>query len=114
MNHRQHEVEVNTATNGNSIEGMLQVFWEKAKAAAALITQLREEQRTLSDKLTVFERELNKIRGELSQKEQEVKRLRAENAQLTNANGQAAFTEEEKELLKSRIRDLIAKINSHL
>jgi hypothetical protein len=47
-------------------------------------------------------------------RDQELKKLRAEHSQLLNAGDSKALTSEEKENLKNKIRDLIAKINSHL
>ena len=83
-----------------------------------LITQLRQEKESLSVRAAELGGEAERLRTELSEREQELKRLRAEHTQLVNARNGAgsrdAITAEEREMLKGRIRELIAKINSHL
>jgi anion-transporting ArsA/GET3 family ATPase len=114
----QHPAEtaeiVEPSADAGTIEIALREFWEKTRSAVALVAKLRADRRSLSEKLVKIEQELIELRNDLTLKDQEVKRLRAENAQLLSSNGQDLLTEEEKENLKSRIRELIARINSHL
>ncbi len=109
----------------NVLDDAFKVIWEKAKAAGDLLTRLRDEKQSLSDRLRdlevsfaekfkALEKEIAVLRSDLSAKEQDLKRLRAEHAHLLSANGHHSFSEEEREILKSRIRDLVTKINSYL
>ncbi len=113
MDQRQIESEVRIAGDAG-IESVLRSFWEKARAAGELIARLREEKTEAERKLNEMEAEVASLGREIQAKEQELKRLRAEHAQLTSSNGREFFTTEEKEILRERIRELIAKINSHL
>ena len=108
------EKEVETATDSSTLEESIKGLWDKARTAGNLIVQLRDEKKSLGVRLQQVENELQSIKDALGNREQELKRLRAEYAQMVSSNGQNAFTENEKENLKNKIRDLIAKINSHL
>lgn len=109
----------------NVLDDVFKVIWERIRAATDLIGQLREERRMLTDqlreveqsyadRLKAFEKEIIILRSDLMTRDQELKRLRAQHTQLLNVNGHHSFSEEEREILKSRIRDLVTKINSYL
>lgn len=113
MDHYQTELDVH-GTETETVESLLKSFWEKVRVAADLIHSLRQENRGLGERISMVEKELQAMRSEMAAKEQEVKRLRAEQAQLMSSNGHEYFSGEEREILKGRIRELIAKINTHL
>lgn len=113
MDQRQIESEVRIGADAG-VENVLRSFWEKARAAGELIARLREEKKGAERRLREMEQEVASLNSEIQSKEQELKRLRAEHVQLTSSNGREFFTAEEKEILRGRIRELIAKINSHL
>ena len=114
LNQVQSEVEVSPGNDIGSLELALKTMWEKVRAASDLIGKLQYEKLELLGKVGELEKGLSSVRSDLLIKEQELKRLRAEHAQLMNADGKDSFSEEEKEILKGRIKDIIAKINSHL
>jgi predicted RNase H-like nuclease (RuvC/YqgF family) len=114
VNHRQAETEINMIKDEGAVETALKAFWDKARAASELITRLRDELRALGERTERQERELLDLHADILGKDQELKRLRAEHAQLVKSDGKEFFTDEEKESLKNRIRELLAKINSHL
>ncbi len=96
------------------LDEALKSVWDKVRLASQLINQLRDEKRKLNVRTEELDRLVSSLRSEVLGKDQELKRLRAEHAQLLNANGHQAFTDEDKENLKGKIRDLISKINSYL
>ncbi|HEV8539051.1 MAG TPA: hypothetical protein VGR15_09065 [Bacteroidota bacterium] len=96
------------------MEDALKPVWDKIRLAAHLISQLREDKQNLMSRIDDLERQVATLRSEILTRDQEFKRLRSEHVQLVNANGQRSFTEEEKENIRSRIRELISKINSYL
>lgn len=108
-------MEVKTYTESVSIESALKHLWEKVRVAAERLSQLREQNETYRAQVEHLEREVVKLRSEFAQKEQENKRIKADHTQLTNSLGDNnILTPDEKEALKNRIKELIAKINSHL
>lgn len=108
-------MEVKTYTETVSIESALKHLWEKVRIAAERISQLREQNETYRTHMEHLEQEIVRLRSELTQKEQEMKRLKADHSQLASSLGDNnILTPEEKESLKTRIKELIAKINSHL
>ncbi len=114
MNNGHAEVEFATAGDIGTLDGTLKTMWEKARAASDLIGKLQSDKLELLGKVRDLEKGISSLRLDLSAKEQELKRLRAEHAVFLNNDGKNVFSEEEKEILKSRIKEIIAKINSHL
>lgn len=96
------------------LETILRDLWEKLRSAAKNFHALREERNALRDKVSFLEQELENHKVGIQKKENEIKALRAEHLQLVNSNGKNALTEEEREYLRTKIRDLIVKINSYL
>jgi len=126
VNHQQTtEVEPTIAKESQLLEEIFKPIWEKVRKAGELIHHLQEEKDKLknkvseleqssSQKIQSLENELKVLRQELGTREQELKRVRNENTQLMSDNGQHIFSLEEREIIKDRIRELIAKINSYL
>ena len=114
MNEPITEIEISVPQENNLLEGVFKVIWEKTRAASDLINQLREERRDLAVRVTGLESEVQKLLTALADHEQEFRRLKTEHAQLLNSNGSNLLTDDDKERLKARMRDLIAKINSYL
>lgn len=119
------EVPVDVSKNSTAIESSLKKLWGKIKIATELIERLRSEKDQLSGRISTLEGELTMLQGkmdsldretknEIGAKEQEIRQLRAERNQLIQASSNNGFTDEEKDVLKGKIKDLIAKINSHL
>ncbi len=97
-----------------TLELSLRKLWDKIRAAGELIQQLRQENASLKSRTDALVSELSSLRGNIVEREQEIKQLRAERTQLIQTSSGNGFSDEEKEILKSKIRELIAKINSHL
>ncbi|HUN66939.1 MAG TPA: hypothetical protein VMW43_12660 [Bacteroidota bacterium] len=75
---------------------------------------MQEAERASREKILNLEGEVRALKNDIVVREQEIKRLRIENAQLSSADGQQAFSASERDILKERVRELIAKINSYL
>jgi len=121
VNHRQVVTDAVVSNEMNKIDDLLRAFWEKARAASDMIAALRADRHALEERLAGVERELASLRAQINAKEQELrskdqeaKRLKTERDQLISSNGHDRLSDEEKERLKARIRELIARINSHL
>lgn len=114
MDPSEREDIVETPAEDARIESLLRDLWERLRASAQQMHDLRQDRQQQADKLAFLEQELENHKVALQKKETEIRQLRAEHLQLVNSSGKNAFTEEEKEYLKGRIRDLIVKINSYL
>src|SRR5262245_43363933 len=106
--------EITMTKDVNALDDALKSVWDKVRMATQLIAQLRDEKRILASRADDLERQVTSLRAEIQTKDQEIKRLRTEHAQLLQSNGHQSFSDEEKEAIKNRIRDLISKINSYL
>ena len=111
---RQLGTDVTSIKEAKLFEESITLLWERVRAAAGLIAELRTERQAVLDKLDAATAELSSLRAQLQTKEQEARRLKSELTQSMNASDTSAISSEEKEILKGRIRELIAKINSHL
>lgn len=115
MNSNQGTEIVEPSTEDSTrIETRLRDLWERLRALAQHVHDLRDEKQSLLDKVAFLEQELENHKVGLQKKENEMRSLRAEHLQLVNSSGKNSLTDEEKEYLKGRIRDLIVKINSYL
>lgn len=115
MNQIQTEVESDVLTETRNIEGAIRRLWDRARSAAEVIAQLREEKTALQSERDSLASELSRLRQDVARKEQEIKRLQVEHQQMAvSLQGNNTLTLDEREVLKGRIKDLIAKINSHL
>ncbi len=107
MNQSTVEVEAAVPRDNSNLETAFKAIWEKARAASELIRQLRDEKRTLSQRVAELETQVQR-------QDQELRSLKAEHADLLSSTGDNVLTGDEKERLKGKIRDLIVKINSYL
>ena len=114
MNQHETEIEVPAPKEAQTFDDALRALWDKVREAADIIAEIKRERQHLQNRVMTIEDELSSIRGELVSKEQEIKRLKVELTQSSSSNGAVAIPIEEKEIIKNKIRDLIAKINSHL
>ena len=96
-----------------SLETSLQSLWEKARRVSESLLQMRESNQLLRGRVADLEHAEQQLKETLAGKEKDLERLRHEVAKL-QLNGSEAFTKEEKEALKAKIKDMIAKINARL
>ncbi len=126
MNYQQTtQTDLEILKDPERLEELFKPVWQKIREAGTLIQTLRGEKAALEAQVHELEsaatkqaesldRQLAAVREELAAREQELKRLRNENAQMIASGGRQTFSAEEREILKERIRELIAKINSYI
>ena len=95
------------------LEESLQSLWEKARRVSDVILRLKAENKELQSKLSSLELKERRWTEELRQREREIEEVRAKLAHA-QSNGRSLFSKEESEALKSRLKELIVKINSRL
>jgi chromosome segregation ATPase len=95
------------------LEESLQSLWEKARLVSGLLLRLKTENKELQSKLSSLELKERRWAEELRQREQEMEEVRVQLAHA-QSNGSSLFSKEESEALKSRLKELIVKINSRL
>jgi predicted nucleic acid-binding Zn-ribbon protein len=95
------------------LEESLQSLWEKARLVSDLLLRLKAENKELQSKLSSLELKERRWAEEIRQREQEMEEVRARLAHA-QSNGKSLFSKEELEALKSRLKELIVKINSRL
>ncbi len=107
------ESEIVSGIDIRTLEASLERLWERARRVSELLTRLKEENVALKGRVHELEMAEKEMKVELRTREQEFERLRSELLKL-QSNGSQVFTNDEKEALKARIKELIAKINSRL
>ncbi|MBI3788559.1 MAG: hypothetical protein HY276_09950 [Ignavibacteriales bacterium] len=113
MPEQQVEPEVVEGKDTKSLEPVLQLLWEKARRVSEAIMKLKEENASLHGRIGELEGTEKHLKEVLADRERELERAR-QDALRFQSNGNDSFTKEEKEALKSRIKELIARINSRL
>ena len=113
MAEQQAEVEVSTIRDSKGLEGVFQTLWDRVRKAAELIDCLKEENRTLHGNSTRLEEQVAKLRRELIEKEETLRKMEEQHLQVLSHNNNL-FSEEEKQALKSRIKELLTRINTHI
>lgn len=114
MNDRNMEPEIAAVKDARPLDEALRILWQRIRTATESLARLREENSSMRQLLQDMERQVASLRGEGLRKDEELKRLRAEQVHARSNDGSSGFAPEEKEILKARIREMIAKINSHL
>ena len=113
------------------LEEALQILWEKARHVSDVLLRLKAENKELQNRILSLELkeqhsteelqgrilslELKERRSmeELQHQERDLKEIRIQLAQA-QSNGSSLFSKEESEVLKSRLKELIVKINSRV
>jgi chromosome segregation ATPase len=94
------------------IESALKQIWDRAKTISEIITNLRDDNRTLQTRAMDLEKELRKLRMELETRELELKNVK-DRYTVAQASLEDTLSPDEKEALRLRIKELLAKLNSH-
>jgi len=97
----------------HTLEISLEKLWEKARSVSDLLVRYKDENQELKGRVKELERLESQVRADLRAREQELERVGSELLRL-QSNGSQAISQEEREALKARIKDLIAKINARL
>ena len=115
MNHVRSDIDSGVTLEARSLETVIRHLWERARATSELFAQIKEENRGLQERIGQLEGDVVRLKTDLIRKEQENKKLESEHSQLSSSLiGNNIMMEDEREILKTKIRDLISRINSHL
>jgi len=110
----QLDAEVGSVRESKAIEVVFKALWDRVKKAGEMIESLREERRNLQARVSALEEQVTRLTAELKGKEEDLRKLSDLEAKQVSQQNNTAFTVEEKEALKSRIKELLLRINSHL
>ncbi len=114
MDYQQAGTDAKVSIDQKEIEAGLKSLWEKIRKASEVIFMLRDENQQLKAQNSELQQKCDELKSLIMAKEQEILRIRTEYSRLASSASGDTFSAAEKEALKSRITDLIAKINSHL
>ena len=95
------------------LETSLQALWEKARLVSETLLRFKAENRELQNRITSLEVKERRWTEELQRRERDLEEVRKQLAQA-QSNGKSLFSKEESEVLKTRLKELIIKINSRL
>lgn len=114
MDYQQAGTDAKVIIEKKEIEAEIKTLWEKIRKASEVIFMLRDENQQLKAEYSKLQQKYDELNHNIMAKEQELVRVRTEYSKLASSTGEDTFSSTEKEALKNRITDLIAKINSHL
>jgi DNA repair exonuclease SbcCD ATPase subunit len=113
LTEQEADIEVDSIRDFKGLEGIFKTLWDRVRKAAELIEHLKDENRALCSQNAQLEQQVASLKAELTEKEEALREINEQHQEvLSHSNN--LFTVEEKEAVKSRIRELIARINSHL
>jgi septal ring factor EnvC (AmiA/AmiB activator) len=109
----QLDAEMANKKDLRQLEDSLQKLWEKARLVSDSLLRLKTENQELKNRIASLESKEQRWTEELQRRERDLEQIRAQLAQA-QSNGSNLFSKEESEALKSRLKELITKINSRL
>jgi len=95
------------------LEDSLQILWDKARRVSDVILKLKAENKELQNRISGLELKERRSVEELQRRENDLNEIRMELVKA-QSNGNSLFSMEESEVLKSRLKELINKINSRV
>jgi hypothetical protein len=127
----QTETELKPTIDASVLESSLGKLWERARLVSDLVLRLKEENKALQIHASRLQEEAGALKNSEQQLREELDRastqlqtqLDASQRELlqlkhdllhAQTNGSEIFSKEEKEALKARMKELIARINSRL
>lgn len=113
MGEQLFDIESTEKKDLKHLEDSLQLLWDKARRVSDTLLRLKAENKELRDRISSLELKEHRAAEELQHRESDVNELQAQLKQA-QSNGQRKFSKEESEVLKSRLKELILKINSRL
>lgn len=113
MTEQQAEIEVGSNRDSKGLEGIFRTLWDHVRKAAEVIDHLKDENRTLRSNNGQLEEQVGSLRTKLVEKEEALRQVKEQNLQVLNHSNNM-LSEEEKQALKSRIKELITRIDSHI
>jgi uncharacterized coiled-coil DUF342 family protein len=91
-----------------SLDEAFQALWDRARRTGELIQQLREERRALAAQVEQLRNEVRELQQDVQKRDDQIKRGATEAAANTGlGNG-------ERQVLASRVKELLAKIDAYL
>jgi chromosome segregation ATPase len=109
----QEDTELAGKRDLKNLAASIQELWVKARRISESLLELRRENSGLNNKIAELERSERETKVRLEQREQELHKLKIDYLQL-QSNGSSIYSKEEREELRTKIKDLISKINSRL
>ena len=113
MPDQQYEIMIDDSKGLSQLEESLQRLWEKARLVSDQLIKLKEENKELRSRIQSLEVQERQWAEKLAQRERELAEARAQLIQA-QSNGKKLLSKEETEAIKTRLKELIAKVNSRL
>lgn len=98
--------------DSSPLEGLLKTLWEKTKQAGEVIAQLREDRNGLQKRLGDLEQEVAKLRRQIDQKDEALRRADSDLSQA--AKHAVLFTDGERQVLTTKVKELLAKLDLYV
>lgn len=113
MTEQQTDLEVAGIRDSKGLEAVFRTLWDRVKKAAELIQHLKEENRALLSRAQGLEEQVSYLKKELSEKGEALQQMKEQQHEALS-RGNNLFSDEDKEALKLKIKELLSRINSHL
>jgi TolA-binding protein len=96
----------------NTLDASLTAMWERARRAVELIGQLREEKRVLQERVRELEGKIQTVQQQYRDVQEQLKAQ--PHQQVDQDAAPSLLSNGEREALKGRVRDILAKLEAYL
>ncbi|HTX98845.1 MAG TPA: hypothetical protein VMG09_02360 [Bacteroidota bacterium] len=95
----------------NTLDTSLNALWERARAAVELIGRLREENRVLEGRIHDLEQRLQTVQQQFRDVQEQ---LKAQPLQHVTQGSPESLHNGDLEVLKGRVKEILAKLDAYL
>lgn len=99
-------------TDKNTLDASLNALWERARSAVDLIARLREENRVLTDRAHELEQRLHSTQQQLREIQEQLKAQPTQ--QVPQDPHHSLLNNGERDALKGRVKEILAKLDAYL
>ena len=111
MEQETANIQTGVVVNEEQLDMLLQGLWERVRRAGEFIHELRLRKTELTERVEALERDLSRLKAELSTRDDIIKTL----TEQQNAGSQGkTFTNGERDAIAARVKELLVKLEGYL
>lgn len=113
MEQNTDHTQTESGAEEQQLSRILQGLWDKVRRAGELITELRSQNNDLDQRADVLEREISRVKAELSARDEAVRSL-TDQLKAAGASNNGVVLNGERDSLVAKVRELLSRIDGYL
>lgn len=102
-----------SAVDLKSLEEGLQILWERVRSAGDAVVGLRADKAALVDQISALETQVRILQAEIKEKDEQLRSLASERTRIKEKEN-TFFANGEREVIETRLRDLLSRLEAYL